>query len=154
MRSEYILIGLILFLLIIVVFFKPEKLVTKPIKSKIKPCIAKDKNIAELKYEITSDIAVLPETHFTLGMLLADEIDREFVPEVFRHLTTAMELVQQEDRINDDHQFMVRRAGDIHQIGMMNMLGDGDFELGLALDHAINGANNIVKTKTIENQQK
>jgi hypothetical protein len=143
---RYFIIFIIILILILIIYFKPARFSAnkRHIKSEIEPVINKNESLNKIKnkpHKVEKDF-------FTMGMILADNIDNEFVPEVMTHLTTAMELIEREDRITDDHEFMVRRAGDIHQIAIYNIGNVGDFELGLALDHAINGANNRVKEKS------
>jgi hypothetical protein len=148
--EKYYLIFFIILILIIIILFKPTRFSAnkRTFKSSIEPIINKKESLNKIKNKQQKN----EKDFFTMGMILADNIDNEFVPEVMTHLTTAMELIEREDRITDDHEFMVRRAGDIHQIAVQNIVDIGDFELGLALDHAINGANNRVKTKSAENR--
>lgn len=147
---KYYLIFIIIFTLILIVYFKPPRFSAnkRTLKSEIEPIINKNESLNRIKNKSNKN----EKDFFSMGMILADNIDNEFVPEVMTHLTTAMELIEREDMITDDHEFMVRRAGDIHQIAVYNIADVGDFELGLALDFAINGANNKVKEKSRENR--
>jgi hypothetical protein len=150
---DYQVIFLIIFIFILIAWFTPTSLTNAKKEGVInKLNSTPTETLSKVKKNIVAKKAK-PEDFFTLGLLLADDVDAEFEPEVFQSLTLAMNgIAERQAPITDDDEYMVRRAGDLRNIGAQQMIALDDFELGLALDAAINGAHNRVRSGPKERQ--